>query len=126
MAIHYQNSNPNKRCFSNSVCVDGIIYTHGQLGISSPESVESFIEQANTSVDLLLAELNEYGAGFEDIFKVNVYITDKVNIFEEYLPWYQAHFESNPNPIRTTVIVTALSPNPHSYIKIEFVVKKPV
>ena len=125
MAIHYQNPNPNKRGFSHSVCIDGIIYTHGQLGVSSRDSVESFVEQANKAVDLLLAELKEYGASLEDVFKVNVYLTDKVNLLEEYLPWYQERFESNPNPIRTTTIVEALSPNSHACIKIEFVAKKP-
>ena len=125
MSIHYQNPNPNKRAFSNSVCVDGIIYTHGQLGVSSRESAENFVEQANKAVDLLLAELKEYGAGFNDIFKVNVYLTNKANLLEEYLPWYQERFESNPNPIRTTTIVEAISPNPNACIKIEFVAKKP-
>ena len=125
MSIHYQNPNPNKRAFSNSVCVDGIIYTHGQLGVSSRESAENFVEQANKAVDLLLAELKEYGASLEDIFKVNVYLTKDVNLLEEYLPWYQERFELNPNPIRTTTIVEAISPNPNACIKIEFVAKKP-
>lgn len=60
----------------------------------------------------------------EDVFKVNVYLTGKVNLLEEYLPWYQERFESYPNPIRTTNVVTAFSPNPNTYIKIEFVAKK--
>ncbi len=118
--MSFDFNNISELGFSQSVCVDNIIYTHGQLGSSKKD----FTGQADQSLDLLLEELQVHGATLKDIFKVTIYLTNKVNLKEEYFDWFKRRFEGH-TPIRTTLVVEGLSPNPNSMVKIELVAKKP-
>ncbi len=118
MPVEYKNPNPNNRAFSHSVKVDNVVYTHGQLGVSTRESSESFLEQADRALDLLLEELALYGLELKDVFKTTIYLTNKVNLINEYMVWYDKRFKGT-HPLRTTLVVEAFSPNPNACIKIE-------
>lgn len=124
-AVFYQAPNADGHGYSRSVLVDGIIYTHGQLGVDGMDSGENFMEQGDKAMARLLAELKAYGASLKDVFKVNIFLTPAVDMANEYKPWHKKAFAENPNPIRTTVVVSALGPYPHASIKIELFARKP-
>ena len=87
-----------------------IVYVAGQVAITPDGTVLSdadFATQARQVFRNLQTVLEQSGAGFEDIVKVNVYLTD-ISRLQEYRD-VKAEFVTGPQPASTSVEIKALA-----------------
>ena len=93
------------------------VFCSGQLGIEKdgaiPDSVEA---QARLCFQAIAAILNEAGMGFDDLVRVNAYVTDA-----EHLPGYMKvrdEFIGSPPPASTLMIVKGFA-RPEFKVEVE-------
>ena len=87
-----------------------IVYVAGQVAITPDGTVLSdadFATQARQVFRNLQTVLEQSGAGFKDVVKVNVYLTD-ISRLQEYRD-VKAEFVSGPQPASTSVEIKALA-----------------
>ena len=87
-----------------------IVYVAGQVAITPDGTVLSdadFATQARQVFRNLQTVLEQSGAAFEDVVKVNVYLTD-ISRLQEYRD-VKAEFVSGPQPASTSVEIKALA-----------------
>lgn len=109
--------------YSQAVDMDGVIYLSGQSPVNpaTGKLTEGGItEQTKQCFANLLAVLKAAGLSFEDVQKVNVYLTD-MNNFSAMNEVYKTQF-SQPYPARTTVGVASLPLG--ALVEIEFIAKR--
>jgi 2-iminobutanoate/2-iminopropanoate deaminase len=100
---------PAGRPFSPGLLVDGTLYVSGQVGQDLktgqiPGEFEAEMRQCLDNIGLILKEA---GMGFEDVFSVQVYLTD-IGLFGRMNAVYTTYFKE-PRPTRTTVGVAGLA-----------------
>lgn len=95
--------------YSQAILVDNTLYLSGQIGMD-PQTLtlvsEDFSEQAHRVFQNLEAILKAAGAGFQDLVKLNVYLTDLANFAK--LNDIMAIYVKSPYPARAAVQVSAL------------------
>jgi len=95
--------------YSQAIKVGNVIYTSGQVSLD-PKTGElvpgDFSAQARRVFDNLAAVLAAAGAGFSDVVKATVYLSDLAN-FQALNAIYAERF-GNHKPARTTVQVAGL------------------
>jgi len=100
--------------YSQAVACDGWLYVSGQIPLD-PETGEMMQgdigAQAERVLTSLQAILEEAGAGFADVVKVNVYLLD-MNDFQQVNEVYARFFGEN-RPARACVAVVGLPKGAH-------------
>jgi 2-iminobutanoate/2-iminopropanoate deaminase len=95
--------------YSQAIKVGNVIYTSGQVSLD-PATGEivagDFNAQARRTFNNLASVLSAAGAGFQDVVKANVYLTDLANF--QALNAVYAEVFGDHKPARTTVQVSAL------------------
>ena len=90
--------------FSHASVVGDLIYSSGCIGLK-PGSLEVVAggtgPQTRQALENLQTILTHAGATFEDVLKVNIYLTD-TKTFKEMNEVYKSFFPSDP-PSRTTI-----------------------
>ena len=110
--------------YSQAVVSGDHVFLSGQTPIDPASGAlidGSLAEQAQRCFDNLAAVLEAAGLGFDDVVKVNVYLTEMAD-FGEMNGVYAQQFEE-PFPARTTVAVAALPLG--ARVEIELVARKP-
>ena len=95
--------------YSQAVCLDGRLYTSGQVGIDpvSGSLVDGGFEaEARQVLENLRAVLASAGCRFEDVIKATIYVTDLANFHT--LNTLYAEAMGDHRPARSTVQVAAL------------------
>jgi 2-iminobutanoate/2-iminopropanoate deaminase len=97
--------------YSQAVKVNGLIYTSGQIGMSSDglmvaDDVEN---QAHQVMKNLFYVLEASGAHFNDVIKTTIFLVD-MNDFAKVNAIY-AHYFGLHKPVRSTIAVRALPKN---------------
>jgi 2-iminobutanoate/2-iminopropanoate deaminase len=89
--------------YSPVIVSDGLVVISGQVPFTSDGSLvsEDFAEQAHQVFRNLSACLRAAGCGFEDVIKINAYVTDFAD-FPAFNSVYESYF-SAPFPARTTI-----------------------
>jgi enamine deaminase RidA (YjgF/YER057c/UK114 family) len=105
--------NPHPLGFTNTVtCTsNGVktIYISGQVGYADGKVAESFEEQAVTTYDNLVKELQAAGANVEDVVKINTYVVDLNRDKSKAIRKAKdKHFTQENQPASTMVGVSAL------------------
>jgi 2-iminobutanoate/2-iminopropanoate deaminase len=96
--------------YSHAVIDGTYAFLSGQLAADATRSVidRSTIEgETRTCMELLGAVLAEIGSGFENVVRVNVYMTD-LGEFDRMNGVYESFFATGHTPARTTVGVAQL------------------
>ncbi len=95
--------------YSHAVIGNGLIFVSGQIPLH-PFTGELVIDDITVATNLVMenigAILKEAGAGYDDIVKTSIFLTD-INSFAEVNEVYSTYFEAN-FPARETVQVAAL------------------
>ena len=90
--------------FSQAVVADGFVYTSGQIPVLADGSIPSdFESQLEATLGNLHTLLDSVGSGFDQVVKVNGYLTDRDQLDPYnriYTAWFGEHL-----PARTTVCV---------------------
>ena len=110
--------------FSHATVIGDLIYSSGCVGLK-PDSFE-VVEgttgpQTRQALENLQTILARAGATFEDVIKVNIYLTD-INTFPEMNAVYETFFPSDP-PSRATIGCASLALG--ATVEIECVAVKP-
>lgn len=95
--------------YSQAVKQDGFVFVSGQVPIDPADGeliTGSIGAQTRRAMENLGTILKSAGAGFDDIVKVTVYLTNMAD-FAEFNEAYGEYFSSQP-PARATVGVAAL------------------
>ena len=109
--------------YSQGIDSGELIFLSGQTPVdaSTGKLVDTGIaDQTNQCFKNLLNVLNGAGLNFDDVVKVNVYLTD-MNNFSEMNKVYAEQF-NKPYPARTTIAVAGLPLNAN--VEIEMIAKK--
>jgi reactive intermediate/imine deaminase len=91
---------------------NGFAFVAGQVGrvfvtnVSAGDTIEAQTRQVLDNIGLLLRAA---GCGFEDVVKVNAYLT-KPEFFKAFNDIYQEYFPE-PRPVRTTVAAALMAPD---------------
>ena len=96
--------------YSQAVELDGWIFASGQIPLdpATGRLVEGDVEaQARRVLANLRAVLEAAGAGFGDVVRTTIYLTDLAS-FARVNAIYAEHFDREPAPARATVQVAAL------------------
>ena len=106
--IHTENAPAAVGPYSQAVKVGNLVYTAGQIGIdpATGKMQEGLEAQARQVMANLQAVLEAAGAGFDDVVKTTIFITDMAD-FGVINGIYGAHFGDVP-PARSTVAVAQL------------------
>ena len=110
MNSHHTNNAPEAiGPYSQSVSVDGMLYTSGQIGLV-PESMEivggGFEAQVAQVIHNLRAVLDSAGCSFQDVVKTTVYLSDMAD-FATFNALY-AEAMGDHRPARSTVQAAGL------------------
>ena len=108
---------------STSVKAGDTIYTSGHAGLRDADGneLEGIEAQTQRCFESLGAALAAFGAGFEDVVKVTVFLRDSGD-FREMNEVYSSVFTGD-HPARTTVVTGLVSPK--MLIEIECTAYKP-
>jgi reactive intermediate/imine deaminase len=101
--------------YSQAVEQDGWIFASGQIPLdpSTGALVAGGIEEQTRRVLAnLRAVLEAAGAGFSDVVRTTIYLTD-LSTFAQVNAIYAEHFDGDPAPARATVQVAALPLGAH-------------
>jgi 2-iminobutanoate/2-iminopropanoate deaminase len=101
--------------YSQAVEQDGWIFASGQIPLdpSTGALVAGGIqEQTRRVLANLRAVLEAAGAGFSDVVRTTIYLTD-LSTFAQVNAIYAEHFDGDPAPARATVQVAALPLGAH-------------
>ena len=106
--IHTENAPAAVGPYSQAVKAGNLVYTAGQIGIdpATGKMQEGLEAQARQVMANLQAVLEAAGAGFDDVVKTTIFITDMAD-FGVINGIYGAHFGDEP-PARSTVAVAQL------------------
>ena len=112
-----------KAPYSPVVVSGDLVYTAGQVAFDGAGRIvgDGIEEQVRQVLDNIGRCLAAAGCGFEDVIKVNAFLTDMAN-FAAFNAVYQEYF-GEPYPARTTV-EAGLAPG--FLVEIEAVARKPV
>ncbi len=111
--------------YSQAVEQDGWIFASGQIPLdpATGELVAAGIEEQTRRVLAnLRAVLEAAGAGFPDVVRTTIYLTDLAT-FAQVNAVYAEHFDGDPAPARATVQVAALPLG--ADVEIDCVAKRP-
>ncbi|MEO8885006.1 MAG: RidA family protein [Mucilaginibacter sp.] len=107
--INSNDAPPPVGPYSHAVVAGGLIFVSGQIPLH-PFTGELIIDDITVATNLIMenigAILNEAKAGFDDIVKTSIFLTDMDN-FAEVNEVYSSYFKNN-FPARETVQVAAL------------------
>jgi len=105
---------------SPGIKVGNLLFTSGQVGVDREKGItpEDIRDQTRACFRNLRQILNAAGVDYEDVVKVNVYLTD-MSEFSAMNEAYREHFPEEP-PARTTVGIKALA-RPEFRVEIEMV-----
>lgn len=96
--------------YSQAVEQDGWVFASGQIPLdpATGKLVEGDVEaQTRRVLANLRAVLEAAGAGFADVLRTTIYLTDLAH-FARVNAVYAEHFDGEPAPARATVQVAAL------------------
>lgn len=101
------NRHPSSFPLSDGIATESLIFVSGQIPIKDGKLVEGTIEeQAIQVMANLKTVLQAGGAGFEDVVKATVYVTD-MSLYGRINDVYKKYF-SDPFPARELVCVKEL------------------
>jgi 2-iminobutanoate/2-iminopropanoate deaminase len=95
--------------YSQAIESDGLLFCSGQVGLDPGSGQligETIEEQTQQVLENIAAVLEAAGAGFENVVKVNAYLTD-MSDFQAFNEVYAGFFES-AKPARATIGVASL------------------
>jgi 2-iminobutanoate/2-iminopropanoate deaminase len=112
---------PPKPPYSSVIVTGDLVYTAGQGPYDAAGNLvsEDFAEQAHQAFKNIGICLTAAGCGFEDVVKVNGFLTDLAD-FPTYNEIYREYF-TEPYPARTTVGTQLLG----FKIEVEAIARKP-
>lgn len=95
--------------YSQAVAINGLLYVSGQIPMDpvTGEIINTgIVDEARQVMENLKGILTEVGAGFDDIIKTTIFLTD-MQTFTQVNDVYGSYFASN-FPARETVQVSGL------------------
>jgi reactive intermediate/imine deaminase len=108
-------------CYSQGLEISGkrLIFTAGQLPFDKDGALVGegdFRKQITQVFENIGAVLSEAGATFDDVAKLNIYVTDVANL--PLVQEVRSRYLTKPYPATTLVEITALA-NPKALVEIE-------
>ena len=101
--------------YSQAVAYAGTVYVSGQIPLD-PKTGELACQDIEGQTRQVLANLRAVleaaGAGFSDVVRTTIYLTD-LSTFAQVNAIYAEHFDGDPAPARATVQVAALPLGAH-------------
>lgn len=93
--------------YSQAICVNGMVYTSGQIGLTpSGEMVQGIEAQTRQVLENLKAILKKAGSGFDKVVKTTIFLSDMDNF--GIVNGIYAEFFGEHKPARSTVAVKSL------------------
>lgn len=93
--------------YSQAICVNGMVYTSGQIGLTpSGEMVQGIEAQTKQVLENLKAILKNAGSGFDKVVKTTIFLSDMDNF--GIVNGIYAEFFGEHKPARSTVAVKSL------------------
>lgn len=93
--------------YSQAICVNGMVYTSGQIGLTpSGEMVQGIEAQTRRVLENLKAILKNAGSGFDKVVKTTIFLSDMDNF--GIVNGIYAEFFGEHKPARSTVAVKSL------------------
>lgn len=93
--------------YSQAICVNGMVYTSGQIGLTpSGEMVQGIETQTRQVLENLKAILKNAGSGFDKVVKTTIFLSDMDNF--GIVNGIYAEFFGEHKPARSTVAVKSL------------------
>ncbi|OCR06821.1 deaminase [Helicobacter pullorum] len=93
--------------YSQAICVNGMVYTSGQIGLTpSGEMVQGIEAQTRQVLENLKAILKNAGSGFDKVVKTTIFLSDMDNF--GIVNGIYAEFFGEHKPTRSTVAVKSL------------------
>ncbi|OCR09349.1 RidA family protein [Helicobacter pullorum] len=93
--------------YSQAICVNGMVYTSGQIGLTpSGEMVQGIEAQTRQVLENLKAILKNAGSGFDKVVKTTIFLSDMDNF--GIVNGIYAEFFGKHKPARSTVAVKSL------------------
>ena len=93
--------------YSQAICVNGMVYTSGQIGLTpSGEMVQGIEAQTRQVLENLKAILKNAGSGFDKVVKTTIFLSDMDNF--GIVNGIYAEFFGEHKPARSTVAVKSL------------------
>lgn len=93
--------------YSQAICVNGMVYTSGQIGLTpSGEMVQGIEAQTRRVLENLKAILKKAGSGFDKVVKTTIFLSDMDNF--GIVNGIYAEFFGEHKPARSTVAVKSL------------------
>lgn len=93
--------------YSQAICVNGMVYTSGQIGLTpSGEMVQGIEAQTRQVLENLKAILKNAGSGFDKVVKTAIFLSDMDNF--GIVNGIYAEFFGEHKPARSTVAVKSL------------------
>lgn len=96
--------------YSQAVARDGFLFCSGQVGLDPGTGAlagDNVATQTRRALDNLAAVLAAAGAGFADVVKSTIFLTDMAD-FATVNPLYGERFAGKLPPARSTIAVAAL------------------
>ena len=93
--------------YSQAICVNGMVYTSGQIGLNpSGEMVQGIEAQTRQVLENLKAILKNAGSGFDKVVKTTIFLSNMDNF--GIVNGIYAEFFGEHKPARSTVAVKSL------------------
>lgn len=93
--------------YSQAICVNGMVYTSGQIGLTpSGEMVQGIEAQTRQVLENLKAILKNAGSSFDKVVKTTIFLSDMDNF--GIVNGIYAEFFGEHKPARSTVAVKSL------------------
>ena len=93
--------------YSQAICVNGMVYTSGQIGLTpSGEMVQGIEAQTRQVLENLKVILKNAGSGFDKVVKTTIFLSDMDNF--GIVNGIYAEFFGEHKPARSTVAVKSL------------------
>ncbi|KPH51175.1 deaminase [Helicobacter pullorum] len=93
--------------YSQAICINGMVYTSGQIGLTpSGEMVQGIEAQTRQVLENLKAILKNAGSGFDKVVKTTIFLSDMDNF--GIVNGIYAEFFGEHKPARSTVAVKSL------------------
>lgn len=93
--------------YSQAICVNGMVYTSGQIGLTpSGEMVQGIEAQTRQVLENLKVILKNAGSGFDKVVKTTIFLSDMDNF--GIVNGIYAGFFGEHKPARSTVAVKSL------------------
>ena len=93
--------------YSQAICVNGMVYTSGQIGLTpSGEMVQGIEAQTRQVLENLKAILKNAGSGFDKVVKTTIFLSDMDSF--GIVNGIYAEFFGEHKPARSTVAVKSL------------------